>query len=224
MDHHMHHGSGSEEMMGDKMMGEAEEMDHSGMDHSGMDHSGMGHEGMDHSKMNHDMHGTGSHDSHGSGAHAGHDHHGHGNGDHMMPMFFNTMKEITFLVPGWESRDEGGYAVGWFATFFLAILVEGLLFARTYLASWLLIRSFNKVHLKVEPVVLTDAERAQTREQNQASQKVKIQLTCLNRLALSLLFSVISFLAFSLMLIVMTFEVGLLFSATIGLSVGNNLF
>ena len=64
----------------------------------------------------------------------------------MMPMYFNTMKEITFLVEGWESKNEAGYAVGWFVTFFLAILVEGLLFARTFLTSWFLIRSYNKVH------------------------------------------------------------------------------
>ena len=204
--------------MGDKMMGEGGEMDHSGMDHSEMDHGEMDHGEMDHSGMDHSMHGSGAHD--------GHNHHGHGEGDHMMPMFFNSMKEITFLVEGWDSGDEAGYAVGWFVTFFLAILVEGLLFARTFLASWFLIRSFNKVHQKVEPVVLTDAQRAaQTREKKQAmQQKVKIELTCLNRLTLSLLFSVISFLAFSLMLIVMTFEVGLLFSATMGLSIGNLLF
>ena len=56
------------------------------------------------------------------------------------------------------------------------------------------------------------------------NQKVKIEATWLNRLALSILFSVISFLAFSLMLIVMTFEVGLLFSAAMGLAIGNLLF
>ena len=160
MSHHAHHGGGghqsgeessSTDEMGDKMMGEGGEMDHSGMDHSEMDHSGMDHSEMDHSEMNHsgmnhDMHGSGSHDSHGGGAHDGHNHHGHGDGDHMMPMYFNTMKEITFVVEGWHSKNEAGYVVGWFATFFLAILVEGLLFTRTFLASWFLIRSFNKVH------------------------------------------------------------------------------
>ena len=48
-----------------------------------------------------------------------------------MPMFFHTESEITFLVEGWNSKNEAGYALGWFVTFFLAIFVEGLIISRT---------------------------------------------------------------------------------------------
>ena len=101
----------------------------------------------------HENHGGIDHE--GSGSHEGH--HGHGHHGVMMPMYFNTMKEIIFLVKGWESKSEEGYAVGWFATFFLAIFVEGLLFLRTFLALWFQIRNFNKTHAKIEPIILNDA-------------------------------------------------------------------
>ena len=121
--HHHHHGGsdgdGSASEMGKKSGDEMNHEDHGS--HKGHEVSG------------HENHGGGVHE--GAGSHDGH-HHGHGHGDHMMPMYFNTMKEITFLVPGWDSKNEAGYVVGWFATLFLAILVEGLLFTRSYLARW----------------------------------------------------------------------------------------
>ena len=50
-----------------------------------------------------------------------------------MPMWFWTSHNIIWLIHGLESTDGGGYALGWFATFILAILLEGLLFSATYL-------------------------------------------------------------------------------------------
>ena len=69
----------------------------------------------------------------------------------MMPMFFNTSKEIIFIFEGLESKDGAGYTVGWIITLLLAILVEGLLYFRSYLALWLQIRLIKKTLQKVEP-------------------------------------------------------------------------
>ena len=55
-------------------------------------------------------------------------------------------------------------------------------------------------------------------------QKIVVRISCVHRFLLALLFVCISSLAFSLMLIVMTFEVGLLFAASIGLGTGAWIF
>ena len=51
----------------------------------------------------------------------------------MMPMWFWRGYEITYLINGIESSDGDSYALGWFGTFFLALLLEALLFLLTYL-------------------------------------------------------------------------------------------
>ena len=51
-----------------------------------------------------------------------------------------------------------------------------------------------------------------------------MKISVLHRLLLALVFFVVSVLAFCLMLIVMTFEVGLLFSASLGLGLGVFIF
>ena len=107
----------------------------------------------------HSMHGgttVADHSSHMANAdsisHIGHDT-GHKNHDDesicndkfclRMPMYFHTNTEVTFLIEGegWTALSAGGYSLGWLATFFLAIVVEGLLFARSYLFNWLKIRA-----------------------------------------------------------------------------------
>ena len=51
----------------------------------------------------------------------------------MMPMWFWRGYEITYLINGIESSDGASYALGWFGTFFMALLLEALLFLLTYL-------------------------------------------------------------------------------------------
>ena len=168
-----------------------------------------------------------SHEDH--SGHEGHDNHGesivghaHPSGRVIMPMFFFVGPKVPIAfgpVHGWQAKDDAGYALGWFATFFLAIFIEGLLALRAFLTQYFQISKLKVANAVVVPnTIETQAEGEQER------QIITIKLTWLNRLALMLLFSTISFLAFCLMLVVMTFEVGILLSAAGGLSLGNMVF
>ena len=54
-------------------------------------------------------------------------------GEHTMPMTCWSSHKITYLIAGLESTSGAGYALGWFATFLLAIALEALVFLLTYL-------------------------------------------------------------------------------------------
>ena len=80
-------------------------------------------------KLQHNHHHHGHHMNHGDsnssdGSAAG--------GMMMMPMWFWTGHNVIFIIHGLESTDAAGYALGWFGPFFLAIILEALLFFLPY--------------------------------------------------------------------------------------------
>ena len=111
------------------------DMNHNNMGNMNSNHGGMaGH--ASHSGMNHE-----NHDNKDNEHSGGHD---HGAVEYFklqgpdfilwMPMFFFSGTEVTFLFTELHSTNGTGYAAGWLACFFISILVEGLLFLRSYLA------------------------------------------------------------------------------------------
>ena len=68
-----------------------------------------------------------------------------------------------------------------------------------------------------------DTEREEL-PQHRSTTKITVKLNCLHRICLIILFLVTSTMAYALMLIVMTFEIGLLVSVSLGLFAGAILF
>ena len=48
-------------------------------------------------------------------------------------MFFFSGTEITYVIHGLESTDKASYILGFACTLLFGILVEGIIFSRTYL-------------------------------------------------------------------------------------------
>ena len=111
-------------------------MNHNNMGNMNNNNGGMAGNG-NHSGMNHENHDNNNDNEHSGG-------HDHGAVEYFklqgpefilwMPMFFFSGTEVTFLFPELHSENGTGYAAGWLACFFISILVEGLLFLRSYLA------------------------------------------------------------------------------------------
>ena len=52
--------------------------------------------------------------------------------DMTMYMHFWHGKQLTWLIPGWDSSSSGQYAGGLIVCFVLGVLVEGLMYFRNY--------------------------------------------------------------------------------------------
>ena len=51
----------------------------------------------------------------------------------MMPMYFWTGTDLTWLINGWDSTTGGSYFAGLLVTFILGFTIEALTFCRNYL-------------------------------------------------------------------------------------------
>ena len=92
-------------------------------------------------------------------------------------------------------------------TFLLGLAIEGISYLRKY------------VHVKAQVKAISIAVR-----QSQNAPVIDVRIDCGNRLLLTLIYLVMVTLAYFLMLLVMTFNVGLLFAGVGGLATGNLLF
>ncbi|RDA86868.1 hypothetical protein CP532_1435 [Ophiocordyceps camponoti-leonardi (nom. inval.)] len=94
-------------------------MDHGSMDHGSMDHGGMNHSSMDHSTMGHDHSSMAGHD-HSS---MGHDH-GGGSGCKFSMVFHSTTIDSCFLSDKWRITSTGMFAGSCIGVFLLAATLE----------------------------------------------------------------------------------------------------
>ena len=122
----------------------------------------------------------------------------------MMAMYFWEGVDITWLFYGVESTNSGSYFGGLIVVFLLAITVELIMFGR------------NLVYVKAQIYAIQKTE-----ELNADATKILVDLSLGNRLLLLLCYVVMLLLAFCLMLLVMTFNVNILFVISLGLAIGH---
>lgn len=125
----------------------------------------------------------------------------------MMPMYFWSGNDVTYLFKSLTSETASGYALGIIATFLLGFSLELISYLRKY------------VHMKAQLHAIETAVRSA-----QNAPMLDVQISCLNRLLLTLVYLAMVTLAYFLMLLVMTYNVYLLVAAVAGLASGNLLF
>ena len=125
----------------------------------------------------------------------------------MMPMYFWSGNDVTYLFKGISSDSTGTYVAGIIGVFVLAVVVEGVSYLRKY------------IHVMGQLKGINDAVRVA-----QNAPVLDVQISIVFRLVLSLIYLIMVSLGFFLMLIVMTFNVYLILAAVTGLIFGNLVF
>ena len=140
--------------------------------------------------------------------HSQHEHeHGGMNMMMMMPMYFWTGNDVTYLFKNISSDSSGTFFAGIIGVFLLAVLVEFVSYIRKY------------VHFKAQLQGINSAVRLA-----QNAPVLDVQINIVYRLILSFVYMTMVTLGFFLMLLIMTFNVGLIMAAIAGLFFGNILF
>ena len=125
----------------------------------------------------------------------------------MMPMYFWQGTEVTYLFENIESKSSGGYVAGLFGTFALGLAVEFISYLRKYF------------HMRAQLSAINNSVIT-----SQNSPIIDVKIGCGYRLLLTFIFMIMITGAFLLMLLVMTYNVGILFAAVSGLAVGLFMF
>ena len=139
---------------------------------------------------------------------AQHEHeHGGMNMMMMMPMYFWTGNDVTYLFKNISSDSAGTLMAGMIGVFILAVLIEFVSYLRKY------------IHFKAQLQGINSAVRLA-----QNAPVLDVQINIIYRLILSFVYMAMVTLGFFLMLLVMTFNVGVIIAAIAGLFAGNVLF
>ena len=125
----------------------------------------------------------------------------------MMHMYFWRGNDVTYLFENISSDSSSSYSAGIIVTFVLGVTIELISYCRKY------------IHMKAQLHAINSSVRM-----SQNSPVIEVRISCTYRLMLTLVYIVMVTLGFFLMLIVMTYNVGLFFSAAGGLALGNLLF
>ena len=125
----------------------------------------------------------------------------------MMPMHFWSGNEVTYLFKDIRSDSSSTFFLGVALTFLLGFVIEFVSFLRKY------------VHMLAQLAGIKAAVRI-----SQNAPVIDVRVNCGLRLLLTLIYMTMVTLAYFLMLLIMSFNVGLFFAAVGGLATGNFLF
>ena len=125
----------------------------------------------------------------------------------MMPMYFWTGTDVTYLFKNIVSNSNGTYTAGIIGVFCLAITIEFVSYSRKY------------IHILAQLKGINDAVRFA-----QNAPVLDVQINIIYRLLLSFIYLAMVTLGYFLMLLIMTFNVYIIVAAITGLFAGNLIF
>ena len=121
-----------------------------------------------------------------------------------MNMYFYQSPEVVYLFKSWKVEGTGQYSIAVICTFFLAFLIEGLNSWRYSMQS----ETYSKINETLASEAPDDVYK----------------VSCTQRFKICLIYFMSLFLSYCLMLVVMTFNLGLFIATVLGLSTGYFVF
>ena len=189
--------------------------DHGDMDHGDgdMDHGDGNMDNGDGNMDNGDGDMTGGDHDHGSEDHSDH---GAGVGGH--PLFFTTGDDTTVLFEGWTTDNTGEYIGSCLFVIFLGILLEAI-------TTFRMVYPNHKIDFSTAGFIAAHTPRTNAAGAASVDSKpVNVGPTWRVHAVKTILYLIGITIAYFLMLIIMTFNVGLFISAVLGLTIGFFIF